>query len=91
MDSLKFRLLLSQGLVEIHDSGISCPVRSHPSAELPAERLTEQHFLEHIPAAGKRAKPQRKWVICTKQRKMTETTGRDSNLNAFGVKKWDEG
>jgi hypothetical protein len=78
MYSLKFRLLLAQSLVEIHDSGVSCPVHSHPSIELPAKRLTEQHFLKHIPASGKKAKLQGNCVVCTKQRKMTETTGRDS-------------
>jgi hypothetical protein len=91
MDSLKFWLLLAQGLVEIHESCISCPVHSHPSVELRTKRLTEQHFLEHIPAAGKRAEPLRKYVVCIKQRKRIETTGRDSNLDTCRLKKWGEG
>jgi hypothetical protein len=47
--------------------------------------------VERVLSAGKMPKPQRKCVVCTKQRKMTETTVRDSNLDTCRLKKWVEG
>jgi hypothetical protein len=55
MDTLKFKLSLSQGLVEKHSSAVP-----RPSLEPPPKRLTERHFFEHIPTTGKKAKPQKR-------------------------------
>jgi hypothetical protein len=65
IDTLKFRLSLAQGLVEKHGSGVPRPVYGRPSIEPPPKRLTE-HFLERIPATGKKAKPQKRCVVCAK-------------------------
>jgi hypothetical protein len=42
----------------------------HPSTEPPTKRLTEWHFLEKIPAYGKKAKPEKRCVVCAKQKKV---------------------
>jgi hypothetical protein len=81
--SLKFRLSLAQGLVEKNNSGVPCPVHGHPSIELPPKRLAEQHFLEHIPATGKKARPKRKCVMCTKHRKGREFTVYDNHICTY--------
>jgi hypothetical protein len=65
IDTLKFRLSLAQGLVEKHGSGVR-PVYGRPSIEPPPKRLMERHFLERIPATGKKAKPQKRCVVCAK-------------------------
>jgi hypothetical protein len=61
MDTLKFRLSLAQGLVEKHSSAV--PVYGRLSLEPPPKRLTERHFLERIPATGKKAKPQKRCIV----------------------------
>jgi hypothetical protein len=66
MDTLKFRLTLAQGLVEKYGPSVPRPVYGRPSVEPPPKRLTERHFLERIPATGKKAKPQRRCVVCAK-------------------------
>jgi hypothetical protein len=63
IDSLKFRLSVAQGLVERNGSDVPHPVHGHPPIELPPKRLTEQHVLERIPAAGEKARPKRKCVV----------------------------
>jgi hypothetical protein len=60
--SLKFRLSVAQDLMEKHSSGVPCSVHGHPAIESPPERLAEKHFLEHIHATGKKAKPERKYA-----------------------------
>jgi hypothetical protein len=64
--SLKFMLSLAQGLVKKHSSGVH-PVHSCPSLEPPPKRLAEWHFLEHIPATGRKAELHRKCMLCTEQ------------------------
>jgi hypothetical protein len=54
-----------QGLIKKHWSAVPHPVHGHPSAKLPPKRLTECHFLEKIPATGKKAKPHRRVMCCT--------------------------
>jgi hypothetical protein len=49
-----------------NSSGVPHRIHSHPSFEPP-------HFLEHIPAKGKKAKLQRKCVMCTKHGKRRES------------------
>jgi hypothetical protein len=66
MDTLKFRISLAQGLVEKYGPRVPRPVHGRPSVVPPPKRLTERHFLERIPATGKKAKPQRRCVVCTK-------------------------
>jgi hypothetical protein len=73
MESLKFRLSLAQGLVEKHGSAVPRPVYDHPSLEPPPKRLTERHFLEHIPATGKKAEPQKICIVCSKHGKWKES------------------
>jgi hypothetical protein len=72
MGTLKFRLSLAQVLVEKHGSAVPCPVYSCQSLEPPTKRLRERHFLEHIPATGKKAKPQR-CTVCSKHGKRKES------------------
>jgi hypothetical protein len=69
MDTLKFRLSLAQGLMEKHGSAVPHPVYGRQSLEPPPKRLTERHFLEHIPATGKKAKPQKRCIVCSKHGK----------------------
>jgi hypothetical protein len=66
MNTLKFRLSLAQDLVEKHGSGVPHPVYGCPSVEPPPKRLTEGHFTERIHTTQKKARPQRKCVVCTK-------------------------
>jgi hypothetical protein len=73
IDSVKFSLSLAQRLVEKQSSGVSCPVHGNPLTELLPERLRELHIREHIPGTGKKAKPQRKCVVCTKHRERRES------------------
>ncbi|XP_023703521.1 piggyBac transposable element-derived protein 4-like [Cryptotermes secundus] len=40
---------------------------------LSSKRLTERHFVEKIPATGKKAKPQRRCVVCSRQGKRKDT------------------
>jgi hypothetical protein len=68
-DPLKFRILLIHGLTEKHKSAVPCSAYGHPSTESPPKRLTEHHLLERIPATGKKAKPWRRCVVCSKHRK----------------------
>jgi hypothetical protein len=65
MDTLKFRLRLTQGLVEKYGPSVPRPVYGCPSIEPPPKSLTERHFVERIPATGNKAKPQR-CVVCAK-------------------------
>jgi hypothetical protein len=73
MDTLKFRHSLAQGLVEKHGSAVPCPVYGRPSLEPLPKRPAEQHFLENIPATGKKAKPQEKCIVCSKHGKRKES------------------
>jgi hypothetical protein len=73
MDTLQFRLWLVQGLVERHVSGIHHPVHVRPSVVPLPKRLTERHFLERISPAGKKARPHRRCVVCTKKGQRRET------------------
>jgi hypothetical protein len=73
MDTLKFRLSLAQDLVEKHGSAVPCPVYGRPSLEPPPKRFTEQHFLEHIPTTGKKARPQKRCILCSKDDKRKES------------------
>jgi hypothetical protein len=43
-DPLKFRLFLTQGLIQKPRSAVPCPIYGHPSTELPPKRLTECQF-----------------------------------------------
>jgi hypothetical protein len=72
MNPPKFRLSLAQGLMERHGSGVPRPVYGCLSVEPSPERLTVQHFPGHIPATRKKAKPQRKCVVCTKHGRRKE-------------------
>jgi hypothetical protein len=73
MDTLKFRLSQAKGLVEKYGSRVPRPVYGRPSVEPPPKRLTERHFLERIPATGKKAKPQKRCVVCAKHGKRKES------------------
>jgi hypothetical protein len=43
------------------------PVHSRPSVQPLPKRLTERHFLERILPMGKKARPDRRCVVCTKR------------------------
>jgi hypothetical protein len=73
MDTIKFRLSLAQGLMEKHDSAVPHPIYGRLSFEPPPKRLTEQQFLERIPATGKKAKPQKICIVCSKHGKRKES------------------
>jgi hypothetical protein len=73
MDTLKFRLSLAQGFVEKHGSAVPHLVYSRLSLEPPPKRLTEQHFLECIPATETKAKPQKRCIVCSKHGKRKES------------------
>jgi hypothetical protein len=73
MDTLKFRLSLAQGLVGKHCSAVPRPVYGHQSLEPLPKRLTERHFLERIPATGKKAKPQKICIVCSKHGRRKES------------------
>jgi hypothetical protein len=45
--------------VKKHGSAVPRLVYGHPSLEPPPKRLTERHYLDRIPATGKKAKPQK--------------------------------
>jgi hypothetical protein len=64
LDHLSFRLVFIKGLIESHRPAVPRPVYGHPSTKPPPKRLTEWHFLEKIPATGKKAKPQKWCVVC---------------------------
>jgi hypothetical protein len=53
-------------------SGVPHPAHSRPPIEPLPKRLLEQHFLERIPATGKKTRPKRMCVVCTKHRKRIE-------------------
>jgi hypothetical protein len=71
MNLLKFRFSLAH--TEKHGSGVPCPAYGRPSVEPLPKRLTERHFPKRIPATGKKARPQRKCVVCTKHGKRKES------------------
>jgi hypothetical protein len=73
MDTLQFRPSLAQGLMEKHGSGVLRPVHGHLTVQPPPRRLTERHFLEHIPPMGKKARPHRKCVVYTRKGQRKET------------------
>jgi hypothetical protein len=54
IESLTFRLQLIKGLVENHGSPVTHLVYGRPSTEQPPKRLAKHHFLQRIPATGKR-------------------------------------
>jgi hypothetical protein len=56
-----------QGLVEKRGSGVLRPVHGRPSVRPPPKWLMEKHFLERIPPIGKKARPRRKSVVCTRK------------------------
>jgi hypothetical protein len=71
-DSLTFRLSLAQGLMKKHGSGVPHPDYGCPLMDCHLKDV-KQHFMEHIPATVKNAKPQRKCVVCTKHGKRRES------------------
>ncbi|XP_021941441.1 piggyBac transposable element-derived protein 4-like [Zootermopsis nevadensis] len=73
LDTLRFRILLAQGLVEKHGPGVPRPSSGRPSLDPPPKRLSERHFQERIPATGKKAKPQKRCVVCRKRGKRKDT------------------
>jgi hypothetical protein len=46
--------------MEKNSSGVLCSVHGHPAIEPLLKKLTEKHFMGHIQATGKMAKPQKK-------------------------------
>ncbi|XP_021913223.1 piggyBac transposable element-derived protein 4-like [Zootermopsis nevadensis] len=73
IDTLRFRISLAQGLVEKHGPGVPRPVFGRPSLEPPPKRLSERHFPDRIPPTAKKARPQRKCVLCTKHGKRRDS------------------
>lgn len=65
-DHLTFRLGLIKELFEKFQGGVTKPVHGRPSTEPPPSRLTERHFIDRIPATGKKSKPQRRCAVCSK-------------------------
>jgi hypothetical protein len=59
--------------VEKHGSAVPRPVYDRPSLEPLPKRLTERHYLERIPTTGKKAKPQKRCIVCSKHGKRKES------------------
>jgi hypothetical protein len=65
---LTFRLQLITALFERYGQGVQSHQVGRPSINPPPQRLTEWHFIEKIPATGRKAKPQKRCVVCQKKR-----------------------
>ena len=62
VDSLKFRVDLVEQIFSTH----SCEKRKPTQLKSNVERLTGRHFIERIPPSGKKAKQQKRCVVCSK-------------------------
>ncbi|XP_046402046.1 piggyBac transposable element-derived protein 4-like [Ischnura elegans] len=72
-DHLFFRISLVKALFSANRPQLGTPTLGRPSINPPPRRLVERHFIERIPATGKKAKPQRRCVVCTKHGKRKES------------------
>jgi hypothetical protein len=57
-DHLTFRLELITSIFERYARGVQSHQIGNPSVHPLLQRLTKRHFIENIPATGKKAKPQ---------------------------------
>ncbi|PSN29180.1 PiggyBac transposable element-derived protein 4 [Blattella germanica] len=73
MDHLNFRVNLVTSLFERYGSTLEIRKQGRPSINPPPTRLRERHFIEKIPATGKKAKPQKRCVVCQKKGKRKES------------------
>jgi hypothetical protein len=73
-EHLTFRLQLITSLFEKFGRTVHSRKQGRPSINPPPARLTERHFIEKIPPTGKKAKPQKRCVVCQKNGKMSDTT-----------------
>jgi hypothetical protein len=72
-DHLTFRLQLITALYERYGCGIQSHQVSRPFTNPPPPQPTEWHFIEKIPAIGRKAKPQKRYVVCQKRGKRKES------------------
>ena len=73
MDHLTFRLKLITSIFETYGRAVKSRKHGRPSVNPPPARLTKRHFIEKIPASGKKAKPQKTCVVCQKSGMKKET------------------
>jgi hypothetical protein len=63
---LTYRLDLIQALLLTHKPQVASPAGpGRPPINPPSERIFGRHFIEMIPATGKKAKPQRCCAVCS--------------------------
>lgn len=72
-DHLSFRLELIKQIVERFLVAAPQKTSGRPSTEPKPARLVERHFLEKLPATGKKARPQRRCVVCSKHGRRRDT------------------
>jgi hypothetical protein len=72
-DHLTFRLQLITPPFERYGQGAQSHQVCRPSINPPPQRLTQRHFIEKIPATGRKAKPQKRCVVCQKRGKREES------------------
>jgi hypothetical protein len=75
LDILSFRLALIKGLTETHRSAVAW--HGHGMVTLPLnlhqKRLTENHFLEKIPASGEKRTNRKCGVLCELDKRSKES------------------
>ncbi|PSN39794.1 hypothetical protein C0J52_19451 [Blattella germanica] len=73
MDHLNFRVNLVTSLFERYGSTLEIRKQGRASINPPPTRLRERHFIEKIPATGKKEKPQKRCIVCQKKGKRKES------------------
>jgi hypothetical protein len=73
-DHLTFRHQLITSHFERFGKTVHSHKQGRPLINPPPARLTERHFIEKIPPTGKKAKPQKRCVVCQKNGKRRDST-----------------
>jgi hypothetical protein len=73
IDQLSFRIHLVEGLFVKYANVLECRVPGRQSSDNTVPRLTERHFISKLPPSEKKARPQRRCVVCQKRRKRKDT------------------
>lgn len=73
-DHLTFRLGLVKELLERFHTEAPKPTHGRPSKDPQPSRLTERHFVQEIPPTEKKARPQRRCVVCNKHGRRRDTS-----------------
>lgn len=68
LSNLLYRLSVVEKIMESHHSEEMKPKHGRPSSTMNPLRLTERHFLDYIPATGKKANPTRQCAVCCRVR-----------------------